>query len=82
MSNLSIEVSVYGGIPIERACEDACRLATEWGITVCFKFNGVECMAIPGGDPRTLKLNWERAVDSKSRYPMATTHPTSGEPQS
>lgn len=76
MSDLYADVKVYGGVPIERACEDACRLAIQWGITVHFTFNDVKCMAIPGGDPLVLKQNWEKAVGSKSRYPMASTRPS------
>lgn len=72
--SLSLEVKVYGGTPIEIAAHDACELASELKITVTFDFNGVRCMARPGGDSKTLVHNWNIARDRGGSYPMASTN--------
>jgi hypothetical protein len=73
--SMSLEVKVYGGSPIEIAAFDACRLASDLGITVRFDFNGVSCSALPGGDPKILVENWKAAWDRGGAYPMANTYP-------
>ncbi len=72
--SLSLEVNVYGGTPIEIAAHDACELARELKITITFDFNGVHCMALPGGDSKTLVHNWNIARDRGGQYPIASTN--------
>lgn len=74
MSTLSINVGVYAGSPIEEAAGDACVLATQLGCTIQFQFNGVECMAIPGGSSSVLIENWRAAAQGGERHPIASTN--------
>lgn len=75
MSSLYVDVGVYGGVPVEFACAEACALAERLNVTVHFKFNDVKCMAIPGGKAKDLIANWRAAASAPSNYPMASTHP-------
>ncbi len=71
-----LEVKVMGGENIERVAAEACALANRIGCDVHFKFNDVLCMALQQGDPAVLVENWKAACESKSQYPIATTHPS------
>jgi len=72
-NSLLLKVDVFGGSSIESAAGEACALANRLDITVEFEFNGVTCMAIPGGSSDVLVSNWN-AADRSSRFPMASTH--------
>lgn len=73
--NLSIKVEVDGGAKIENVCREAIELANRVGITVDFVFNGVTCMAAPGGSAVALKGNWETALEQKTQYKFANSYP-------
>jgi hypothetical protein len=75
--SLSIEVKVWGGTSIDLAAEDAINLANRLSIPVRFKFNDVQCMAHPGGDPKVLADNWRVSADRGGMYPMASSNPRS-----
>lgn len=49
-----ITVEMYPGCSIERAAEDAIRIANTLRFDVEFQFNGVRCLAVPGGSSEKL----------------------------
>jgi hypothetical protein len=73
-TNLSILVEVSAGTDIETAAEECMRLANKLNVIVDFKFNGVTCMAIPGGDYKNIPINYFEAQESKSVYKLASSH--------
>lgn len=72
--DIHIDIGVYGGARVERACIQACALAERLHIPVHFTFNDVQCIALPGGEPETLVENWRREIERGGRYQIATTH--------
>jgi hypothetical protein len=90
-----IGIEMYPGALINRACEDACRVANILGVDAEFSFNGVICLAQPGGSSAELAEIWETELRRELRFPydrrFATTnsksageylrrHPTPGDP--
>ncbi len=73
--DMYLEIKVMGGENIDRVAAEACALANRIGCDVHFRFNDVLCMALQQGDPAVLVENWKAASESKSQYPIATTHP-------
>lgn len=61
-----IMLEMYAGCSIERACEDAVRVANTLGIDVEFDFNGVRCLASPQGSSAILA---ERQQFEQARKP-------------
>lgn len=70
-SSLSVSVEVGAGNNIETACHEAIALANRLDINVYFMFNGVKCIACPGGSPSVLAANWEYELESRHRYKIA-----------
>lgn len=64
-------VEAFGGVHINRACEQATNVATVLGIVVHFDFNGIECYARPGSDWTTLVRRWEELMEQKERSQFA-----------
>ena len=71
---LSIKVEVDPGSDIKQAAKDAMNLANKLNVTIDFLFNGVTCLAIPGGDDKNIPINYFKAIGSKSPYKFATSH--------
>lgn len=75
MSNcLSLKVEVFGGSSIEHTAGEACVMANKLDCIVVFDFNGVHCMAIPGGSSDVLVENWRAALKHGGQHPIASTH--------
>lgn len=74
MSSFYLRLETQPGTGIQTAAGEACVLANKLGVVVTFDFNGVLCMAIPGGSSDVLVENWKRELASKSSYPIASTH--------
>lgn len=49
-----ITIEISAGTSIERACEDAHRVANRLGINCEFDFNSVRCFAVPQGSAELL----------------------------
>lgn len=64
-----ITIEISGGTTIERACEDAHRVANRLGITCEFTFNDVRCLAEPQGSAALLAERQQK----EQRRPL--THP-------
>lgn len=64
-----LKVEMYGGCTIERACEDACRVANRLGIDVEFDFNGVRCLASPQGSSTLLAERQQAEQNRELRHP-------------
>jgi hypothetical protein len=64
-----ITIEVSDGTSIERACEDACRVANRLNIDVEFVFNSVRCLARPDGSSAELANNWDRELRRELRSP-------------
>lgn len=71
MSAMTIKGDFYAGTDIKVACVEACALANRIRVCVKFDFNGVHCVATPGGSPDLLEKNWHATFDSKSQHKMA-----------
>jgi hypothetical protein len=74
MSNFYLRLEAQPGSDIEAAAGEACVLAAKLDIVVTFDFNGVHCMAIPGGSSSALVENWRNELTGKSQYPIASSH--------
>lgn len=66
-------VEAFGGVHINRACEQATKVATLLGVVVHFDFNSIGCYARPNSDWRTLARRWEELLndDKRSSHAMA-----------
>ena len=64
-----IKMDHLAGTGIERACEDACRVANMLGVGVEFAFNGVRCLAWPQGSSDDLADKWEKELGRKLKSP-------------
>lgn len=71
MINGWIKIELLAGTSIEDAAKDACELAERIQYNVDFTFNGVRCMASPGGRYTKLVESWHEALQSKSQYKFA-----------
>lgn len=78
MSSLYLTVEVIAGSEIKEAAMDALRLALRTGVTVSFKFNGVECLV---SDPSCKSIpdmadllaeRWQAALQSDSQFKFAS----------
>lgn len=65
-----ISIEIYAGCTIERACEDAQRVANVLRIDCEFTFNGVRCLAVPQGYAGLLAERQQREQGRKARGPM------------
>lgn len=72
-----ITAEMTPGCSIERACEDACRIANLLGCDVRFSFNGVECLALPQTLAADLVENWDYQRTRKLIAPMDKRFATS-----
>jgi len=66
------------GTSIERACEDACRVANLLSVGVQFSFNSVKCCAYPQGSSAHLAHRWQEELSRKDVGPIgryAVTNP-------
>ena len=70
-SSLFMSVGVSAGNSIQVACDEAIVLANKLGINVEFMFNGIKCIACPGGSPSVLAANWEYELESRHKYKIA-----------
>jgi pyruvate-formate lyase-activating enzyme len=52
---------------IQDACNDAQWLADKTAWNVEFEFNGVDCVAVPGGEPTFLHERWSEVKDKRHR---------------
>lgn len=68
MATLTIEISA--GTSIETASADAQRIATLLGVNCEFKFNGVTCLAAPGGDSALLAKRQQFEQSRKLERPL------------
>jgi hypothetical protein len=75
MSNLQLNVDVFGGANIGDAIHEISRLATKLGIVVGADMNGVHVMAKPFCDSRKLFELWQEALESKSPYKVVCGQP-------
>lgn len=69
-ATLSIEISA--GSSIERAAEDAQRIADILRVNVEFSFNEVRCLAVPGGMPDVLAERQQQEQARKLTNPRDT----------
>lgn len=67
--NLSLRLDVIAGAEISRTCESASVLSNQLGITVMFKFNGIDVMVCPGDDPASTAEAWRRELNRE--HPMS-----------
>ncbi len=74
MIDMILRIEALGGTPIELACKKACDLALFLDITIEFKFNGVTCLANPGGTPEDLAKSWSIAMESERPHKFASCH--------
>lgn len=72
-SDIYLDVKVYGGTDISKACRDMVALADRMDITIWAELNGVRVLARPGDDGAALWQAWQDAVQSKASHPMAST---------
>lgn len=68
----SLTLEITPGCSIERACEDAQRVANMLHIDVEFDFNGVRCLARPQGYAELLAERQQAEQDRKPRFPRDT----------
>lgn len=66
----SIGISICPGCSIDRAADDATRIAGILGIIVEFKFNDVDCTAFPFGNAGIMAQAYEREVARKVDGPF------------
>lgn len=66
----SLAIEIYPGADIRAASVHACVIASKLGIDIEFDFNGVRCLASPGGDPVVLAENQQAEQCRESRGPM------------
>lgn len=59
------------GDTIEKAAEEAIRVARHLAALIVFDFNGVECVATPNGSAERLVAEYLECVNSEGRRKMA-----------
>lgn len=57
MTALKITVTPIPGTPVETLAADSQRIADTLGAAVEFRFNGMQCLAMPGGKADDLVAN-------------------------
>lgn len=62
----SLRVDFSCGVTTDECCEQAIQFAKEMNCAVVFNFNGVECHAFQGDDPKQLKLAITNALNKKT----------------
>jgi hypothetical protein len=67
---MKLKLEVEPGETIQDACREAQEIADKTSWNVEFKFNSVDCVAVPGGDENTLHSTW---FDVKDRRPRVTS---------
>lgn len=73
MSHFYLNLEAQPGTDIRVACEEAQALAQRLRIVVKFGFNGVTCMAIPGGSAEALAADYDDRADDPVTHPVATS---------
>ena len=71
MSDLYIDVQVYGGSSIPKVILEMSELADRIGITIWASLNGVKTLARPGDDPKQIIAAWEEAMREKRSHASA-----------
>jgi hypothetical protein len=74
--NLNIEVSIFGGVDIQEACNDLVALSAKLGVVVVAMFNDVRLMAYPDAYNSTGKqlfASYQRALKSEIANPYASS---------
>jgi hypothetical protein len=61
-----VQLHIAPGCSIAHACLQAQRLANQSDEPVIFEFNGIECVAVPGGNPELLA---ERQAEAQRQVP-------------
>lgn len=56
--DISMSIDLLAGTSIATACSEAQRIADMLRVSIKFRFNGVECAAVPGGNPVLLAERW------------------------
>ena len=74
-SNFWFNLEPMPGCNIYNCAKEAIRIAELLGVTVSFKFNGVDCGARAGDDPDLLVENYHYAMESKSSIKVAYANP-------
>lgn len=69
---LRLDLECIAGTPIDLASEHAQRVADMLGIYVGFEFNGVRCLAVPGGDAVHLAASQQSEQNRQLRTPFDT----------
>ena len=72
MSDLSIDVDVYGGTHIPDAIKQMVDLANRMQITIWATLNGVRTLARPGDDAEEIHKAWERAMETDVPHKYAS----------
>lgn len=75
MSLLIITVEVFAGANIAKACAELQALADRLSVIAIAEMNGVQCMAIPGGDALTLAQRQQVSQASKDKLKMVNSRP-------
>lgn len=73
MSHFYLNLEAQPGTDIRDACGEAQLLAERLGVVVKFGFNGVTCMAIPGGSADALAADYDYTADDPVTHPVATS---------
>jgi hypothetical protein len=68
---MTIKVEPNAGDKIENTFKEAVALANKLRCYVEFDFNGVACIACPGGDPKKGASAYFDAIQSKDQYKLA-----------
>lgn len=71
MSRLTIKAEVEPGSTINDASKQAVELASKLNTYVEFSFNGVTCIAKPGGDAEKLVKNFVDEGTSNKKWKIA-----------
>lgn len=64
MSALYLELQTYAGAPIDRAIDDACRVAHALSIPVQFTHNDIRLFAHPNDSPDRVFRKWQSERDA------------------
>lgn len=72
-SHFYLNLEAQPGTDIRVACKEAQSLAERLGVVVKFGFNGVTCMAVPGGSSEELAADYDDCVDDPVTHSVATS---------
>lgn len=68
LETLTLKLELFGGVDIEAAASDLCRLADRIGVLCEADFNGVKLWARPGDDARRLVKSWHEQMKRHSGH--------------